>query len=125
MKPALSIALSLAVLLPSAVRAQEHKHDDHSVGSVQFPVGCNAEAQKTFEAAAQADPSCGVAYWGVAITHFGNPFAGGPGAEANKAGWAAAQKAVAIGGKTGRDRAYITAAEQLYKDHETVDNRTR
>src|SRR5687767_10859909 len=104
MKPALSIALSLAVLLPSAVRAQEHKHDDHSVGSVQFPVGCNAEAQKrmntavamlhsfwllearkTFESAAQADPSCGVAYWGVAITHFGNPFAGGPGAEANKA----------------------------------------
>ena len=144
MKPALSVALSLAVLLPSAVQAQEHKHDDHSVGSVQFPVGCNAEAQKrmntavamlhsfwllearkTFESAAQADPGCGVAYWGVAITYFGNPFAGGPGAEANKAGWAAAQKAVAIGGKSARDRAYIAAAEQLYKDHETVDNRTR
>jgi tetratricopeptide (TPR) repeat protein len=83
------------------------------------------EARKTFEAAAAADPSCGVAYWGVALTHFGNPFGGGPGAPGNQAGLEAAQKAASIGGKTARDKAYINAALALYQNHETVDNRTR
>ncbi|MGQ0814469.1 MAG: tetratricopeptide repeat protein [Gemmatimonadota bacterium] len=136
---------TLIMALCGGATAQEHKHGgDHALGSVNFAVGCNVEAQKrvntavamlhsfwfqearkTFESAAQADPRCGVAYWGVALTHFGNPFAGGPGPEANQAGLAAAQKAVAIGGTTTRDKAYIDAALTLYQNYETVDNRTR
>jgi len=46
----------------------------------------------------QADPGCGIAYWGVAMTHFGNPMAGGSTAEGQAAGWDAAQEAAAIGG---------------------------
>jgi tetratricopeptide (TPR) repeat protein len=111
---------------------------------VHFQVGCNAEAQqrmntavamlhsfwfsearKTFESVAQADPSCGVAYWGVAATWFGNPFVGGPNAEGNRAGWEAAQKAAALGAKNDRDKAYIDAASALYRDYDKVDNRTR
>jgi hypothetical protein len=138
--PALVLA---ATALP--VYAQEHRHDPAgSLGTVNFPVTCNAEAQKrintavamlhsfwmaearkTFESAAQADPACGVAYWGAAITHFGNPFGGGPGPEGNKAGWEAAQKARSLGAKSPRDNAYIDAALALYRDYETVDNRTR
>jgi tetratricopeptide (TPR) repeat protein len=142
--PLLSISLSLSVLLPSAALAQEHKHVDHALGSVTFSTGCNpaaqklmntgvamlhsfwlTEARKTFEAAAQADAGCGIAYWGVALTHFGNPFAGGPGPDGLKAGLAAAEKGVSIGGKTPRDQAYVDAALKLYKDYETVDSRTR
>ena len=143
--PLLFLGLSLSVLLPSAALAQEHKHAaDHTLGQVTFATGCNAaaqkqmntavamlhsfwlaEARKTFEAAAQADPACGIAYWGVALTHFGNPFGGGPNPEGLKAGLAAAEKGVAIGGKTPRDQAYVNAALALYKDHETVDSRTR
>jgi tetratricopeptide (TPR) repeat protein len=139
------LTIPLLAIMSGPAAAQEHKHDHAgSVGSVTFPVGCNAEAQKhmntgvamlhnfwlaearkTFEAVAQADPSCGVAYWGVALTHFGNPFGGGPGPEGNKAGFEAAEKAASIGGKTPRDRAYIAAAQQLYKDYQTVDNRNR
>jgi tetratricopeptide (TPR) repeat protein len=84
-----------------------------------------SEARKTFESAAQADPACGIAYWGVALTHFGNPFAGGPGPDGLKAGLAAAEKGASIGGKNARDRAYIDAAVALYKNYETVDSRTR
>jgi tetratricopeptide (TPR) repeat protein len=125
--------------------AQQHRHDEHGgLGHVSFPVSCNAEAQKrvntavamlhsfwfqearkAFESAAQADPACGVAYWGIAVTHFGNPFAGGPGAEGNKSGWEAAQKAASIGGRAARDQAYIDAALALYRDYDKVDNRTR
>jgi tetratricopeptide (TPR) repeat protein len=144
MKYPLVILLAAALLTPAAARAQHEQHGGHSLGHVEFTVGCNAEAQKrintavamlhsfwmaearqTFESAAQADPSCGVAYWGVAITHFGNPFGGGPGADGNAAGLAAAQKAASLGGKTARDQAYIAAAMALYKDYQTVDNRTR
>ncbi len=143
--PLVPLALGAALLLPAALRAQDHKHsDNHTLGDVQFTTGCNAEAQKrmntavamlhsfwmsearsTFESAAAADPTCGVAYWGVALTHFGNPFGGGPGAEGNAAGLAAAQKAVTIGGRNARDQGYIDAAMALYRDHATVDNRTR
>ncbi len=142
--PLLYMALSAALLLPATAQAQHEHHGGHSLGDVEFKVGCNAEAQKrmntavamlhsfwmaearkTFEQAAQADPTCGVAYWGAAITHFGNPFGGGPGQEGNAAGLAAAQKAASIGGKTPRDQAYIAAAMALFQDHDKVDNRTR
>jgi tetratricopeptide (TPR) repeat protein len=142
--PLIGLTLSLSILLPAGAAAQDHKHSDHGLGTVHFAVGCNAEAQqrintavamlhsfwlqearKTFESAAQADPGCGVAYWGVALTHFGNPFAGGPAPEGNQAGLAAAEKAASIGSKNARDQAYIDAALALYKDYETVDSRTR
>ena len=134
----------LGLVFASPAIAQDHAHHDTSLGSVHFPVACNAEAQKlmntgvamlhsfwfaearkVFESVAQADPSCGVAYWGVAITHFGNPFGGGPGAPGLKAGLAAAEKAAEIGGKNDRDRAYIDAAMALYHDYDRVDSRTR
>ena len=144
MKYPLQYCLSLAILLPATALGQDHKHDDHAIGDVKFPVACNAEAQKqmnagvamlhsfwfpearkTFESAAAADPSCGIAYWGVALTHFTNPIAGGSGAPAQALGWQAAQKAASIGGKTDRDRAYIDAAVALFRDHDKLDNRAR
>jgi len=140
---ALSLLL-LGAIVPAGAFAQEHKHSDTGIGTVTFKVGCNAQAQqqmntavamlhsfwfnearKTFEAAAQADPSCGVAYWGVALTNWGNPLAGGPVGDGAKAGFEAAQKAVTVGATAERDRAFIDAAAALYKDYQTVDNRTR
>ncbi|MGQ0561331.1 MAG: hypothetical protein ACT443_05600 [Gemmatimonadota bacterium] len=135
----------VVLLCAGPAGAQDHKHsNEHALGSVHFQAGCNAEAQKrmniavamlhsfwlpearkTFESAAQADPKCGVAYWGVALTHFGNPFAGGPGAAGNQAGLAAAEKAAAMGASSPRDQAYIDAALALYHDHDRTDNRTR
>ena len=83
------------------------------------------EARGTFESVVKADPGCGIAYWGIAMTHFGNPMAGGSVAEGQAAGWAAAKKAASIGGRSDRDRAYIAAAVALFQDHEAVNNPPR
>lgn len=142
MQRLLVAALTLGIGL-TPVMAQDHPRE-HALGTVVFATGCNVEAQrrmntavamlhsfwvsearKTFESIASVDPKCGVAEWGVALTWFGNPFAGGPGAEGNRNGYAAAVKAVGIGATTSRDQAYIDAALALYRDHDRVDNRTR
>ena len=144
MRRTLTILAAVAlVILPAGAAAQDHQHDD-KVGTVTFPVACNAEAQtrmnsavamlhsfwfpearKTFETVVQADPGCGIAYWGVALTHFGNAIAyGGPPAS-QAAGWEAVQKATSAGARNDRDRAYINAAATLFRDYDKVDNRTR
>lgn len=135
----------LALLTPAPVSAQDHKHSDDALGNVVFTVGCNAEAQqrmntavamlhsfwfaearKAFEAAGQADPTCGVAYWGVALTLWGNPLAGGPQtAEGHQTGLEAAQKALSMGALNARDRGYVEAAEALYKDYDKLNNHAR
>ncbi|MEX2271538.1 MAG: tetratricopeptide repeat protein [Vicinamibacterales bacterium] len=140
MRPLLTaLTIALAVAVP---RAQQHHSAE--LGSVNFPISCHAEAQarmsraiamlhsfwfpearKAFESVVAADPGCGIAYWGVALTHFGNPMAAGSGAEGQAAGWAAAQKAASIGGRSDRDRAYIDAATALFQDHATLNNRAR
>ena len=147
MRIQMAVWLLLSTVYPLAVRAQEHAAHGgatEELGTVVFPVTCNAEAQagmhravamlhsfwfpearKAFEGVGQADPACGIAYWGVALSHFGNPMAGGSTGPAQAAGWDAAQKAVRMGAKSERDRGYIDAAVALFRDHATVDNRTR
>ena len=71
-----------------------------------------------------ADPGCAIAYWGIALSRWGNPFAAGikPPAQL-EAGRAAIDKARAIGAKTDRERDYIAAADRLFADFEKVDQR--
>lgn len=137
------VALWLAATTsPAVVPAQEHTHDE--LGSVTFATSCNAEAQgrmnravamlhsfwfpearRTFESVVAADASCSVAYWGVALTYFGNPMAGGSPPASQAPGWAAAQRGLQIGAKEDRDRAYLDAAAALFRDHDKVPNRAR
>jgi tetratricopeptide (TPR) repeat protein len=140
--PYTAVAAMLVATL--GVSAQEHQHAGGELGTVTFPTSCNAaaqthmhravamlhsfwfpEARKTFEAAATADPSCGIAYWGVAMSYFGNPMAGGSTGQSQVAGWEAAQKGQQAGARSDRDRAYIEAAAALFRDYDKVDARTR
>ena len=137
------LAVLAALTSPRFVAGQEHAHME-DLGSVSFPVACSAEAQermhravamlhsfwfpearRTFESVVEADPGCGIGYWGVALTHFGNPMGGGSGAEGQAAGWEAAQKAVEAGARSPRDQAYVDAAVALFRGHGSLDNRTR
>jgi hypothetical protein len=139
----LSSCITLSLSPGSVAQAPQHQHTEE-LGQVSFPVSCNAEAQarmnravamlhsywfpealRTFESVAQADPGCGIAHWGAALSHFGNPMGGGSGAPGQAAGWAAAQKGAAAGARDDRDRAYIDAAVILFRDHEKVSNRAR
>jgi hypothetical protein len=113
-------------------------------GKVHFPTSCAPAVQAEFEralallhsfwfqpaikgfnAVAQSDPSCGIAHWGAAVAWLGNPLAGPPVARGLKEGSAAVARAKAVGAKTQRELDYIAAIEVFYRDHETVDHKTR
>ena len=142
--PALLVGLWFAV--PPVARAQEqHEHaPTQRLGAVHFPTSCAPAVQKdfdrgvallhsfwfsaaikSFEAVLARDPGCVMARWGVAMSWWSNPFAGFRSAAALKAGRAAIDAAKASGGGTEREKAYIHAVDQLYRDAATIDQRTR
>jgi hypothetical protein len=139
---ALAISTTAFVLVPSQpARAQGDV--DQQLGSVHFKTSCNEVAQRRFdramryqhsywyhnakelfEEAAKADPTCGIANWGVALTLLDNPHAPIP--QPNLApGLAAIQKAKTIGAATERERDYIDALMLMYADHGKLSHRQR
>ncbi|MBV8341009.1 MAG: hypothetical protein JO173_01390 [Gammaproteobacteria bacterium] len=80
---------------------------------------------KAFKELADTDPSCAMAYWGMAMSRRANPLVGAPDAAVLQEGLEAVGKARAVGAKTPRERDYIDAIETYYKDPETRDYRTR
>ena len=132
----------IALVYASLGKTQERATE--KLGKVHFAVSCSAVAQeqfdraiallhsfwldeagKAFAAIAQADPGCAMAYWGTAMTLFGNPFTWPLSGKALPDGWAAVEKAKAAQAKTQRERDYIGAVEAFYKDGDKVDHRTR
>jgi tetratricopeptide (TPR) repeat protein len=143
--PRLLSAFTLVLLVggPVTLAHAQAAHSDH-LGQVQFSTSCQRATQedvnravallhsfwfdasaKAFESVTQQDPNCAMAYWGVAMTWLGNPFAWPPNPKGLQEGWAAVEKAKAIGGKTPREQAYIAAVEAFYKDADKIDHRTR
>src|SRR5262245_49538121 len=131
----LLVALAVAIL-PFAAIAQ----DAEKLGRVHFPISCSPASQQQFDralamlhafwfpqagnafaAVAQAEPGCAMAYWGVAISARANPLAGAPAATATKSGWEQLEKAKAAGAKTPRERDYIAALDEYYRDWEKRD----
>jgi hypothetical protein len=82
-------------------------------------------AKQAFEQVAAKDPACAMAHWGVAMTHWGNPFAGLKPANMLTDGRAAVERAKAAGKPTPRERDYIAAVSELFNDFEKIDHRTR
>ncbi|HEV8264883.1 MAG TPA: hypothetical protein VGQ06_08015, partial [Gemmatimonadales bacterium] len=78
-----------------------------------------------FRAVAAADSTCAMAYWGLALNHWGNPFVGGASGDNLRQGAAAAARAVALGAPTARERGLLAAVGALYRDFETVPNPRR
>jgi tetratricopeptide (TPR) repeat protein len=133
-----------SLLLPAAIAQHEHTASDPSkLGRVSFPVSCAPsvqqqfstavamlhsfwyeKAKETFSAVADKDPSCGMAYWGIAMTYY-HPIWQAPGPDDLKTGTASIEKAKLVGAKTQRERDYIAAVEAFYKDSDKVDHGTR
>src|SRR5258708_39438877 len=114
-----------------------------ALGKVHFETSCTPEAaaafdramlyqhsfwyrvsQRSFEAALKADSSCGIAYWGIALSLLWNPHAAPP-AQNLVEGAAAIAKGKEVGAKTQRERDYLTALSAMYTDYDKVDHRTR
>src|SRR5262249_39185829 len=82
------------------------------------------KANETFAQVAQKDPTCAMAYWGIAMTYYHQIWSP-PGPADMKAGLAAVEKAKSISGKTQRERGYISAIESFYQDSDKLDHHTR
>jgi tetratricopeptide (TPR) repeat protein len=82
------------------------------------------EARKGFTAVTEAEPACAMGYWGIAMSHW-YPLWFPPSPSALKAGAEAAEKAVAAGSKTEREKDYIDAIAAFYRDSDKLDHQTR
>src|SRR5262245_37866949 len=135
------LAASAFVALPvqPGARAQ-----DEAFGKVDFPISCSVAAQqqfnravamlhsfffpetvKAFTAIAEKEPSCAMAYWGIAISQRPNPLVGPFSGDVLKAGWDAIEKARTAPQQTERERAWIEALANFYKDFDKVPQQTR
>jgi hypothetical protein len=83
------------------------------------------EAPRAFSAVLAADSSCAMAHWGLAMSGWGNPFAGGPSGDALRAAGAHAEHAAGLGGKTGREAGFIAAVGALYRNAANTSNASR
>src|SRR6202795_2536935 len=116
MKRFTSIYLVLIAACPTFVApaVAQHEHpagDPGKLGKVNFPVFCDPavqpqftsavamlhsfwyeKASETFASVAQKDPSCGMAYWGIAMTYYHQVWQA-PGPADLEAGIAAVEKA--------------------------------
>jgi tetratricopeptide (TPR) repeat protein len=130
----------------AAADAPQHEHgssDPAVLGSVNFPTSCAAtvrsdfnravallhsfwykKSEETFAAIAKADPSCGMAEWGVAMSHYRQLW-DPPSPLDLQTGEVAVQKAKAAGAKTQRERDYIAAMDIFYKDSDARTHAAR
>jgi hypothetical protein len=119
--------------------AKEHQHGTgEKLGAVHFATSCNGAAQNEinravallhsfqfsraiddFNVALGTDATCTIAYWGIALSDWGNPFA--PGiidTRLLQLGRESAERGEMLGAKTARERAYLAAVSNLYRDFE-------
>jgi tetratricopeptide (TPR) repeat protein len=140
------IAAILSVLAASPSMAQEHQHESgEKLGAVHFATSCNAVAQKDmnravallhsfqfsravegFNVVLGEDPTCAIAYWGIALSDWSNPFAPGIRDKGQlQLGRDSVERGTVIGAKTERERAYLAAVGNLYSDVESTSQQAR
>jgi hypothetical protein len=143
--------VSLAAVVAAAIAgipaaAQEHQHPaGEKLGTVHFETSCTPAAKPDFDRAmallhsfefgsaiagftkaVAADPGCTIAYWGIALSRWSNPFSLNvrPPAQLEQ-GLSAIREAEKRAPKTERERAYVAAAAKLYQNAATMDQRAR
>lgn len=84
-----------------------------------------AQAIAAFDGIATKDASCAIAHWGVALSRWGNPFAGLRSVQQIQLGSAAIDRALKTGSPTPRERAYIAAAAELFTSGDAATQRAR
>src|SRR5207253_3996414 len=136
--------LFAAGLISAALTSGATGQQDEKLGKVVFPTSCDPNVQaefdrgvamlhsywfliarRKFEGILQQDPTCAMAYWGVAMDYLGNTLATTPTRAEAQAAWEALEKARAIGAKTQRERDFIDALSAYFRDHEKTPVDTR
>jgi len=140
------IAAVLLMFTAAHGMTQEHQHGNgEKLGEVHFATSCNEPAQSDFDRAAallhsfqfsraidgfnaalREDDTCAIAYWGIALSDWGNPFAPGTiDVRLLQLGRENAERGESRGAKTDRERAYLAAVSNLYRDFGGTPQRAR
>ncbi|MGB8521480.1 MAG: hypothetical protein WCD43_00810 [Candidatus Acidiferrales bacterium] len=140
------VAAILLTLAASNGIAHEHQRGNgEKLGTVHFATSCDEVAQTEFNRAVALlhsfqfsraiegfnavlgeDATCGIAYWGIALSDWSNPFA--PEAKDKsqlQAGQESAERGKTASAKTERERAYIAAVGKLYSDYASTPQQAR
>src|SRR5438067_9151396 len=129
------LSLTSLILCVPLLADEGHHHDEMTVqqlGTVHFPISCDAavqkpfergvallhsfwyeEAQKQFEHIAQDDPKCAMAHWGVAMSLWHQLWNHPDDAVVQK-GLAEVKMAESLHPKTAREQDYIGAMKAFY-----------
>lgn len=137
-------ALAVVLLTPSFASAQHEHPGNEKLGTVNFETSCQTATKPefaramallhsfefgpaidTFNKVLATDSNCAIAYWGIALSQWSNPFGGIKSGPLLDRGLAAAQKGLSTGSPTPRERAYLEAVSQLYTNASTVSHRDR
>jgi hypothetical protein len=136
-----ALAGTAAFSLSAPVLGQDET--DQKLGRVHFATTCNEVAQRRFDRAMRyqhsfwyaeskeiyqdaikADPTCAIAYWGIALSLLNNPHSAIPTPNL-PLGLAAIEKAKEIGAQSARERDYIDALAVMYVDYDKVPQQAR
>jgi tetratricopeptide (TPR) repeat protein len=140
-----TLVTTILLLAPTPAHPQADHHHAETLGTVTFATSCNPKVQpqfnravalmhsfqfqnaiEAFDAILVTDPSCSIAYWGIALSHWGNPFAAGlKSAKQLEQGLKAVKQARVSPRKTERERAYVEAVAHLFSDTANTDQRSR
>jgi tetratricopeptide (TPR) repeat protein len=144
---AMLLLVAVVCLGVTAVADDEgHHHEEmtaQQLGTVHFPVSCNAaaqkdfehgvallhsfwyeEAEKTFNQVLQDDPKCAMAEWGIAMSKW-HQLWNHPDEATIKEGLAAVEKGESLKPRTARERAYLEAIEAFYGNSKKMDHEAR
>ncbi len=135
MRKILPLTCILFLLTPSLAQKKSNPADHiHGVGHVHMATSCSPSVSADFDRSLallhnfwyeralegfnkviQADQECAMAYWGAAMT-YNHPFWDAPTPEDKSAAWVLAQKGMRATKKTVREKMYLDAVAELYKD---------
>src|ERR671914_2336230 len=122
--------LAIVLAMPPAAAAQHEGHaaGAEKLGTVHFETSCDpavrsdfnrgiallhsfeyGPATASFNKVLERDPACAVAYWGIALSNWTNPFGGIKAGPALPRRRAAGAEGVSTGELTPRERGYIAA----------------
>lgn len=140
MRHLMALVVSCTVLAPGVALAQ-HEHpggiDPDQIGAahVKFETSCAPavredfnkgvallhsfwfpQAVSTFQEVLKKNPACAMAHWGIALSGWGNPFAGIKNAKTVELTRTSIERAKTTGSPTPRERGFIDAVTQLTTD---------
>jgi hypothetical protein len=141
----LTAAILLVFIAARGMTLEHQPANGEKLGEVHFATSCNEPAQSDFDRAVallhsfqfdsaiegfnavlRKDPACAIAYWGIALSDWSNPFAPGQKDAAQlQLGRQSSEQGNELGAKTERERDYLAAVGKLYGDFGSTPQQVR